>query len=121
MKSGKRLCWVLSGFILLISACNDGKDETSKKADFSGVSNLISERNSARYDAADNPTPKQAQTRAATGKSKSASSKDEELATTILYEQKVNIVGSDSGRTLANGVAYINKKGQIVRIKITRE
>ncbi len=114
--------FILLSLFFLISACQDKKEETDRKSDFSGVSNLIADRNKARYDVAENPPEKKPSTLKATNNdSKTPEDKKEELATAILYEQKIKVVGSESGRTLASGIAYINKKGQIVRIKITKE
>ena len=106
----------------LISACSDEK----KNDNFSGVSDLIADRNKARYDVAKKPSQKKAVTRKTiTGKSRtldsSSKSKKEEISSIVLYEQNIEIVGADSRRIMAKGVAYVNKKGQIVRIKILRE
>lgn len=119
MKSGKILVFLLLSLSFLISACQDN----NKKDDYSGMSELIAERNRARFDVAKNsPTPKKTSPRETIIKKTSPSiSKDDVLSVTILYEQDVKIVGSNSGRTIADGVAYINKKGQIVRIKIIKE
>ncbi len=107
---------VLFGFV--ISACQDEKGA----GDYSGVSDLIASRNKARYEDKKNPTKKTVRKKVTTNsKSTSNTQKSEELSSIILYEEDVKIVGSDSQRTLAKGVAYINKKGQIVRIKILKE
>lgn len=103
-------------------SCQDEKT----KDDYSGVSELISQRNKARYEDADTassragnatkiPLDKVGASTAGSG------SKETVLSSIILYEEAVDIVGSDSGRILAKGVAAINKQGQIVRIKIHRE
>ena len=73
---------------------------------------MIAERNQARLE--NNPSPE------SSGVPRSVRQKAD-LASDILYEQQVNIVGTESGRALARGVAYINKKGQIVRIKILKD
>ena len=87
------------------------------------MSNLIADRNKARYDVAkDNKSAtKKTSVKPSKSSATKSRSKQDELTTTILYEQKIKVVGTESGRTLANGVAYINKKGQIVRIKISKE
>jgi len=115
------LLFFLLSLFFLISACQDKNDEQKKKNDFSGMAGLIADRNKARYDVAENPPTQKTTKRKLIRKTKTAEEKKELLATAILYEQKIKVVGSDSGRTLATGVAYINKKGQIVRIKITKE
>lgn len=118
------LCALLLSLFFLVSACQDEKE--NKKGDYSGVSKLIADRNKARYAEAAKTieksvgAKKRTIAKADTVKSQSASKK-ENLASIILYEEDVKIVGSKSGRILAKGVAYINKKGQIVRIKILRE
>lgn len=106
----------------MISGCQDDKGTN----DYSGVSDLISDRNSARYEIAEN-APKKSATSKKTSEKKIKESKPDsaerqkELMSIILYEEKVKIVGTESGRTMAKGVAYVNKKGQIVRIKILKE
>ncbi len=114
----KRFIFVLLLFGFVISACQDDKGS----GDWSGVSDLIGSRNDARHEAKDNQAKKPVRKKAATNSSsKSSTKKSDELSSIVLYEEDVKIVGSDSQRTLAKGVAYINKKGQIVRIKILKE
>ncbi len=122
MKSGKIFCYICLVLFFLILACQDDKET---KNDYSGVSDLISERNKSRYDTAEkNPLKtvgsKPTEEKINTSKQES-DSKTEEVLSIVLYEEKVDIIGSESNRTLAKGVAYINKKGQIVRIKILKE
>jgi hypothetical protein len=87
--------------------------------------------NKARYDAVEKLAPKEQSidktnvskknTTDNTNALKSESnSRQEKLSSITLYEEKIKILGSKSGRTLANGVAYINKKGEIVKIKILK-
>ncbi|MCD4721740.1 MAG: hypothetical protein K8S13_18045 [Desulfobacula sp.] len=122
MKSAKFFLVALFGVFFLVSACQDEKG----KGDYSGVSDLIAERNKARYTVAENPPKKSVSSRKKTTNKTNTSKpistpKKEELSTIILYEELVEIVGSESGRTLAKAVASINKKGQIVKIKILKE
>ncbi len=123
MRSGKSIVFVLLGLFFLISACQDEK----KSNDYQGVSELIAERNRARYSTAAENKPKKKTsnqkkyTEKNIVKEPEPVSKQAELSSVILYEEQVKIIGSDSGRTLAKGVAYVNKKGQIVRIKILKE
>jgi hypothetical protein len=122
MKSGKNLLYLVLGLAFLVSACRDGNG----KGDYSGVSDLISDRNKARYHAAENPPektrrpPKKAPVNTSPTPSGSSLEK-EELSSIVLYDEDIEIVGAESGRTLAKGIAYINKKGQIVRIKILKD
>ncbi len=125
MKSGKHflclLCLTL-GLSLLISACSDEKE----KGDYSGVSELIAGRNKARYEVAEKPSQKKQVTQKRISGQSSPSvqrpkPKPEQINSVVLFEQNIDIVGTDSQKRLAKGVAYINKQGQIVRIKIIRD
>ncbi len=109
-------CFLLSSSFL-ISGCQ--QDEG--KGDYSGVSDLIADRNKARYEVKEKPPSRPNTQRKTAPQTKPSRTKEEELSYVVLYEQEVDIIGSDSGRTLAKGVAYVNKKGQIVRIKILKE
>jgi len=115
----KSMICALALFGFVITACQDEKGSS----DWSGVSELIGDRNKARFDNKENQPQKTVRRTKVSANSKTISStkKSEELSSIILYEEDVKIVGSDSQRTLAKGVAYINKKGQIVRIKILKE
>ena len=122
MKSGKIFVWFFVSLICLsLTSCkNDNKD------DFSGVSDLIASRNKSRYEVADrvaqekNETSKQKTEDKFNSVKSSSKSKREELSSIVLYKENVKILGSKSGRTLAKGVAYINKQGEIVKIKILK-
>lgn len=126
MRARNCFVYLFLGFVFLaFSACQDEQG----KNDYSGVGQLISSRNKARYDAAENLPPKEQSTNKTNVSKKSttdginalrSASKQEKLSSIILYEEKIEILGSKSGRTLANGVAYINKKGEIVKIKILK-
>ncbi len=122
MKSGKFFYFFCLLLLFLASACQDGKE---KKEDYSGVSDLISERNKARHVAVEKDTVKNTYSKSveeniSTSKPE-PDPKAEDFSSIALYEEKVDIIGSDSQRTLAKGVAYVNKQGQIVRIKILKE
>ena len=128
MRAKNCFVYLLLGVVFLIfSSCQDENEQNN----FSGVGKLIASRNKARYDAAEKLAPKEQSidktnvtkknTTDKTNALKSESnSRQEELSSIVLYEEKIKILGSKSGRTLANGVAYINKKGEIVKIKILK-
>jgi len=122
MRSGKIFCFIYLCLFFLISACQDDKEI---KNDYSGVSDLISERNRARYDTVEKKPIKSVGSKPTEEKINTSKqepdSKSEEILSIVLYEENVDIVGTESNRTIAKGVAYINKKGQIVRIKILKE
>lgn len=122
MRSGKAVCFICFVLLFLISGCQDDKPN---KNDYSGMSDLISERNKSRYDTAErgpvkNTGSKPVEENINTPRQE-PDSQTEEILPIVLYEEKVDIIGSESKETLAKGVAYINKKGQIVRIKILKE
>jgi hypothetical protein len=122
MKSGKLFCSACLLLFFLASACTEDKE---KKEDFSGISDLISERNKARHVAVEkfsvqDAGPKSEEENITIPKEES-DPKTDEISSIVLYEEKVDIVVSESRRTLAKGVAYINKQGQIVKIKILKE
>jgi len=120
---GHLLLYLLISLFFLIPACKDDKD----KNDYSGVSELIAERNKARYEMAKKSSKKTSSSKKITtdktnsAQPKKVTSKKEDISSIILYKEDVKVVGSKSGRILAKGVAYINKKGQIVKIKILKE
>lgn len=122
MKSENIILYLFLSLFFLISACSDEKG----KADYSGVSDLIADRNKARYDVAEKPAQKrQVIQKQVTGQSgtktrKETPGKNEEISSIVLYEQQIEIVGAQSRKPMAKGIAYINKQGQIVRIKILR-
>lgn len=128
MRAKNCFVYLLVGFVFLIfPSCQNENGEN----DFSGVGRLIASRNKARYDAAEK-LPQKEQSIDKTNVSKNnttditnalkseSNSKQEKLSSIVLYEEKIKILGSKSGRILANGVAYINKKGEIVKIKILK-
>ncbi len=122
MRTIKLFVCLLAGLVLMVFAsCQDEKQAD----DFSGVGRLISSRNKARYVEAENVSDKKSYTskRKITDKNDvtESESKKEILSPIVLYEERVKIIASKSGHTLANGVAYINKKGAIVKIKILKK
>ncbi|MCP4672144.1 MAG: hypothetical protein GY857_12655 [Desulfobacula sp.] len=124
MRSEKLFVCLLAGLVLIVFAsCQDEK----KDDDFSGVGRLISSRNKARYDEAENTveekkyTSKRKTTYKKGVKQTGTESEKKGLSTIVLYEEEVKILASQSGKTLANGVAYINKKGEIIKIKILKQ
>ena len=121
MKSGRVLLFLFLSLFFLISGCQD-PDPAEKKGDYSTVSNLIADRNRARKDAPKNVSDRKSRpAKSLPEKSDKYVTRDDELASVILYEQEIKIVGFESGRTIATGVAYINKKGQIVKITVSKE
>ncbi len=113
MKSAKWAGLIASWILLVITACQDSREAD----DYSGVSELIAERNKARYES----QQKRASEKSAEQPRSVLPDRKEDLSSPALFEEKVDIVVSGGGRTLAKGTAYLNKQGQIVRIKILKE
>lgn len=126
MKSRIILPFILLILLFLISSCSDqdgNQNKADEKGDYSTVSNLIADRNRARKDIKKSPPSRKTIPAKSLPEKKISSqeSRTDEMSPVILYEQKIKIVGSESGRTIATGVAHINKKGQIVRITISKK
>ncbi len=120
MRTIKLFMCLLAGLVLIVFAsCQDEKQAD----DFAGVGRMISSRNKARYAEAEKSTDKKSYTskRILTDKNDVVESKKDRLSSIVLYEERVKILAFESGRTLANGVAYFNKKGEIVKIKISKK
>lgn len=127
MKSEKKIWFAVFGLFFLISGCQDDKGDGT----YSKVSELIVDRNRSRLAKKTGNYPRQTgspEERAAelsrledTKVRDKLREREEELTYIILYEEDVDIIASESGKTLARGVAYINKQGQIVRIKISKK
>ncbi|MCG8632948.1 MAG: hypothetical protein MI863_03920 [Desulfobacterales bacterium] len=101
----------------MFSACEGDKDQ------YSGLSELVAERHEARKGISEkNLKKKKKAARDNAGNKEqdnlSEFSSKEEVSTVVLYEKQIDILDSESRIPLAKGVAYMNKKGQIVRIKI---
>jgi hypothetical protein len=111
MKSGKVFLIIILSLFFLISACEDAEDTS-----FSGLSQIISDKNKTRYEKAGKASELKSQQKAEPVSREKL--KEEELLSIHLYEEAVEIVASDSKRKIAKGIAYINKQGKIVKIKI---
>lgn len=116
------LCCAL--LLYLAPGCSD-----EKNGDYQGVSELISNRNQARHNVkgsakgrtSSKPVKTTEQDPKSSLASQDAGSKKKEISSVVLYEENVTIVSQTSSKTLAKGIAYINKQGQIVRLKIVNE
>jgi len=120
MKPGKILFSLLFS-LLLLSACDDKKDG------FSGLSDLVGKRNEVRKTISEKNTRKKSLEQ----HQSSVDSKDPvllgkekkkaEVSLIVLYEREIEVVDSYNRVALAKGIAYLNKEGQIVKIKIIKE
>ncbi len=86
------------------------KESEKKNKAFEGVGRLISDRNKARYDAAEQQSS-----------GDGSASRTEKAPPSTLYQESVEIVSTSSKRTLGKGVAYLDKEGKIVYIKIKKQ
>lgn len=109
-------------FVLTAVGCDDKKKDT-----FSGLSDMVAQRNDARKTIAEGNAQKKKKTAGARvqddddpGTRQDRSSGDR-LLVDVVYDKDIVIVDSQTGMTLAKGVAYMNKKGQVVKIKILRD
>ncbi len=120
MKSGKVL-WCLFFCVLMLSACDDKKDE------FSGLSDLVKERTEVRQNLSEKIVrQKTLEKQGAKADPKEDTSiervaKKEAISSIVLYERNIEVVDSSSQLPLAKGIAYLNKEGKIVKIKILKE
>ncbi len=116
MNPGKMVWWAFLA-LLLLPACED------KKEDYTGFSNLVAERAAARQSVSEEKArEKHKESPGLDAKKDSAKTRQtEEKVSPILYEREVQIVDTSSQKALAKGVAYINKQGQIVKIKLTSD
>jgi hypothetical protein len=120
MKRGKILWSILFG-LLLLSACDDKKDG------FSGLANLVKERSEVRQKLTDKRAREKALERQQPDADSKAAvaldkeKKKKEISPIILYKRDVEVVDSSNKMSLAKGIAYLNKEGQIVTITIIKE
>lgn len=94
---------------LFFAGC--GRDD----GDYEGVGKLVSDRNSARL-ARDSSKKKSA----GSGESLPSEIKEGAQSGDVLLEEEVQVVGLSSGKILAKGTAFLDKKGKIVNIRIRK-
>nr|WP_320190075.1 hypothetical protein [uncultured Desulfobacter sp.] len=107
-------------FLMAVLSSCEGEDDN-----YSGVGKLIADRNKMRYQLADEtgnnkgttgPSDQNIDSVAKDGSENVALQK--KLSTNVLDEKKIVIVETASGKPLGQGVAYLNQKGEIVKIKL---
>ena len=113
------LIFFLCFFVAVLPSCRNEDDN------YSGVGKLIAERNKMRYQLAEETDKNKGKTGSSNQKTDSVSkdalervTRKNELSTNVLDERQVVIVDSSSGTPLAQGVAYLNQKGKIIKIKL---
>lgn len=105
-------------FIFMGTGCEGEKES------FSGLSDLVSERNDVRQ-AISKQTAQEKKRKLQPHADGLKDSKNlphkvykEAISVDVLYEKEIEIVDSQSGISLAKGRAYMNKQGRIIKIKI---
>jgi len=106
-------------FMAALPACKREDDN------YAGVGKLIVDRNKMRYRLAEETENNKKKTGSSNQKFDSASkdafervTRKTELSTNVLDEREIVIVDASSGKPLGRGVAYLNPKGEIVKIKL---
>lgn len=118
MSLGRMLVWLSIMPALLFFGCED-----DKKDPYSGLSKIVAERNEARRIISDQKAREKGNTQK-TGRPTTqspAAGKGNVSSGSSLSERQVRIVDEVSGNRIAKGVAYLNEKGKIVRIKILKK
>ncbi len=98
----------LGMLFFILAACDEKEDP------YPGFSNLVAERNELRKSIS---KERQGETEQSPD-AKEAKETKTEKATAVLHERQIEITDADSGKPIARGVAYLNKEGEITRIRI---
>lgn len=97
------------------SSCEDGKE------DYSGLSELVAQRQKARKALA-GKTSDPSDSKSVTQTTKPGTGdKKEDRRSGSLYKKEVEIIDAISGTPLGKGIAYLDKEGDIIKIKIKKE
>ncbi len=110
----------VSFLVVTVAGCESEKDQ------FSGLSDLVAERNEVRRIISKETTRKKKNMSGLSSQDDAGSQgqkipSDDTLSSVALYEKYIEVVDSQTGMSLAKGVAYLDKKGRIVRIKIHKK
>lgn len=104
--------------LCLVLSCDSEKDQ------YAGLGEMVAERQEVRKSIAEENARKKDQDSFWEDQGSSdmmADRKEEAVSSVVVYEKQIEILDSDSKLPLAKGVAYMNKSGQIVRIKVYRK
>ena len=107
--------------MVLLCGCDDKKDG------FAALSGMVGERNEIRQAISE----KTAREKSLDKQNLKAGDKEDTaiggmkntqaVSPGVVYERDIEVVDSSSRMALAKGIAYLNKDGQIVKIKIIRK
>lgn len=105
--------------LCLLPACDSDKDQ------YAGLGSLVAERQEVRKSIAEENSRKKSSVYTPGEKTErnasDAGEENSQISAAIVYEKQIEILDSDSKVPLAKGVAYMNKSGQIVRIKVYKK
>ncbi|PIE61215.1 MAG: hypothetical protein CSA29_04525 [Desulfobacterales bacterium] len=107
-------------FFIFVSGILAGCSEDEK---FSGFSEMVAGRQQVRQEISGNNVDKQTNQAESEDSNVARSHKyidPDKLSLGHLFEKKIEIIDTSSKITLAQGIAFLDKQGRIVRIKIIR-
>ena len=103
----------------LLPACDKEKDQ------YAGLSDLVAERQDVRESISEETAKKKKLTHLQKGEKERTSAgtnrNDAPVSSVVVYEKQIEILDSETKIPLAKGIAYMNKSGQIVKIKVYRK
>lgn len=102
--------------LFFIAGCSNDEE----KGDYSTVSNMIADRNKARYNkAAKDSAKKNFKNDEIEDSEEMLNNKTEDKKFTgMTFEEEVRIVSESSGKTISMGTAYLDKSGKIIKLRI---
>ncbi|SLM28857.1 conserved exported hypothetical protein [Desulfamplus magnetovallimortis] len=113
----KASLFLVASAMLLLNACSN--DEST--GDYSGVGKLISDRNKARIRKAASDSQEQNSTdQSSSFNDGSEDASSERITPGLTFEENVKIVSESSGKTIARAIAYLDKSGRIINIRIMK-
>lgn len=104
--------------LILVTGCNK---EEEKEEPYSTVSNMIAERNKARFSrAAQDSSSKRAvgNEPVLSDEIPPAAQSERAKLPGITIEENIKIVSERSGKTIGTGIAYLDKSGKIITIRV---
>ncbi|MBF0200104.1 MAG: hypothetical protein HQK66_02105 [Desulfamplus sp.] len=122
MKKNRKIPIIIPMLFLLVSAlfCLTGCGD-DEKGDYSGVGQLIADRNKARMSKASSGSQDASDLDSAPPQDTMGSGQVSETPLSgMTFEEPVRIVSETTGQTIATATAYLDKSGRIVNIRIRK-
>ncbi|MBF0303121.1 MAG: hypothetical protein HQK73_08780 [Desulfamplus sp.] len=116
MKIRLKLLFFVFALIFVI-----GCSKEEEKEDYSTVSNMIADRNKARLNQAAQKkasAKKTIEVEEKLSENISNSQTEKQKTPGITFEENVKIISESSGKTIATGIAYLDKSGKIINIRV---